>query len=159
MVLVIKNLPANAGDMRDTGLSRGLGRSPGGGHGNTLQYSWLENSMDRGAWQATVHRVISQSWTQLKQLSMQSYPFRYSPAGYYTAWWCMGVLGWFQRISVQVTKITTHAAGSLALRRELLLLSEQAGKASRWTWVWISVMKSKNQGTNYEHAESDPIFM
>ena len=39
VVLVIKNLPANAGDMRDTGLSRGLGRSPGGGHGNTLQYS------------------------------------------------------------------------------------------------------------------------
>ena len=49
-------------------LVPGLGRSPGGGHGNPLQYSCLENPMDRGAWQAVVHWV-SQSWTQLKQLS------------------------------------------------------------------------------------------
>ena len=53
MVLVVKNLPANAGDIRDSGLIHGLGRSPGGGHSNALQYSWLKNSMDRGAWQAT----------------------------------------------------------------------------------------------------------
>ena len=46
-----------------------MGRSPGGGHGNPLQYSWLENPMDRGAWQVTVHS-IGKSWTQLKQLSM-----------------------------------------------------------------------------------------
>jgi len=46
----------------------GSGRSPGGGHGNPLQYSCLENPTDRGAWQATVHRVAN-SWTQLKQLS------------------------------------------------------------------------------------------
>ena len=50
VALVIKNLPANAGDP-------GLGRSPEGGHGNPLQYSYLENPMDRGAWQATVHTV------------------------------------------------------------------------------------------------------
>ena len=49
MVLVVNNLPANAGDIRDAGLIPGLGRSPGGGHGNALQYSWLENHMDRGA--------------------------------------------------------------------------------------------------------------
>ena len=49
---MIKNLPANAGD---TGLITGLGRSPGGGNGNPLQYTGLENSMDRGAWWATVH--------------------------------------------------------------------------------------------------------
>ena len=48
---MVKNLPANAGDTRDTGLIPGLGRSPGGGHGNPLQYSCLENPMDRGAWQ------------------------------------------------------------------------------------------------------------
>ena len=53
----IKNLPANAGDVRDVGLIPGLGRSPGGGHGNPLQYCCLENPRDRGAWQATVHRV------------------------------------------------------------------------------------------------------
>ena len=49
MVLVVKNLPSNAGDSRDVGLIPGLGRSPGAGHGNPLQYSCLENPMDRGA--------------------------------------------------------------------------------------------------------------
>ena len=68
VALVVKNLPANAGDVRDTGLIPGLGRSPGGGHGNPLQYSCLENPMDWGAWRVTGHRV-SQSRAQLKQLS------------------------------------------------------------------------------------------
>ena len=53
MVLVIKNPPANARDVRDASLMPGLGRSSGGGHGNPPQYSWLKNPMDRGAWQAT----------------------------------------------------------------------------------------------------------
>jgi len=47
---VVKNLPASAGDIRDAGSIPGLGRSPGGGHGNPLQYSCLENPMDGGAW-------------------------------------------------------------------------------------------------------------
>ena len=55
--LVVKNLPANAGDTRDAGSIPGSGRSPGGGYGNPLQCSCLENPMDRGAWQATVHGV------------------------------------------------------------------------------------------------------
>ena len=50
--LVVKNLTANAGDIRDTDMIPGSGRSPGGGHGNPLQYSCLENPFDRGAWQA-----------------------------------------------------------------------------------------------------------
>ena len=54
---VIKNKPANSGDVGDTGLIPGLGRSPGEGNGNSLQYSCLENSMDREAWQATVQGV------------------------------------------------------------------------------------------------------
>ena len=54
-MLVVKNPPANAGDIRDAGLIPGLGRSPGGRHGNPLQYSCLQNPMDRGAWGATVH--------------------------------------------------------------------------------------------------------
>ena len=63
MVLVAKNPPANAGDIRDVGSIPGLGRFPGEGHGNPLQYSNLENSMDTGAWQATVHGVAkSQTW-------------------------------------------------------------------------------------------------
>ena len=52
VMLVVKNLPANAGDVRYAGLIPGLGRTPGAGHGNTLQYSCLENPMDRGTWQA-----------------------------------------------------------------------------------------------------------
>ena len=54
-----KELFANAGDLRDMGLIPGSGRSPGGGHGNPLQYSLLENLMDRGVWWATVHRVMT----------------------------------------------------------------------------------------------------
>ena len=60
-----KNLPANAGDKRDAGSIPRSGRSPGAGNGNPLQYSCLEKSMDRGAWQATVFRVAqSQTWTE-----------------------------------------------------------------------------------------------
>jgi len=57
VALVVKNLPANAGDIRDAGSIPGSGRSPGGGHGNPVQYSCLENPVDRGVWQVTVHSV------------------------------------------------------------------------------------------------------
>ena len=71
MAPVVKNLPANAGDIRDVGSIPGSGRSLGTGNGNPLQYSCLKNRMDRGAWQAAVHRV-AKSWTGLKLLSMQA---------------------------------------------------------------------------------------
>ena len=67
---VVKNLPANAGDARDAGSISELGRSPGGGNGNPLQYSCLENAMDRGAWQATVHGVTKSG----TGLSTDTYP-------------------------------------------------------------------------------------
>ena len=57
VALAVKNLTANAGDVSDVGSVLGLGRSPGGGNGNSLLYSHLENLMDREAWWATVHRV------------------------------------------------------------------------------------------------------
>ena len=64
---MVKNPSANIGDARDAGLIPGSGKSPGGGHGNPLQYSCLENPMAGGAWQATVHGVgKSQTWTRLK---------------------------------------------------------------------------------------------
>ena len=65
MVLVVKKPAANAGDVRNACLVLGLGRSPGRGHGNPLQYSCLENPMDRGAWQATVHRVAESDMTEV----------------------------------------------------------------------------------------------
>ena len=70
MVLVVKNSPAKARDIRDVGLIPGSGRSSGGGHGNSLQYSCLENPMDRRAWWAAVYGV-AQSRAQLKQLMQQ----------------------------------------------------------------------------------------
>ena len=63
MALVVKNLP-DVGDVKDVGLIPGLARSPGGGHGNPLQYSCLENPMDRGAWWATVHRGAELDMTE-----------------------------------------------------------------------------------------------
>ena len=63
MSLEVKNLPANAGDVRDLGSIPGTGRFPGEGHGNPVQYSCLGNPMHRGAWQATVHSV-AKSWAE-----------------------------------------------------------------------------------------------
>ena len=67
VVLVVKNPPANAGDVGDESLIPGLGESPRGGLGNPLQYSCLENPMDRGSWQTTVHR-----FTQSRRLKKGS---------------------------------------------------------------------------------------
>ena len=65
---MVKNLPIDAGDVRHSALIPGLGRSPGGGHGNPLQYSCLENPMDRGAWWATAHNITKNqtyNWSNL----------------------------------------------------------------------------------------------
>ena len=69
VALVVKNLPANPGHIRNSRSAPGSGRSPGGGHGNPLQYSCLEKPTDRGAWRATAHRIL-QSRTRLKRLSV-----------------------------------------------------------------------------------------
>ena len=69
MALVIKNPPANTGDIKDESSIPRLGRPPGEENGNPLQYSCLENPMDRGAWQSTVHSIAKRQ-TQLKQLSI-----------------------------------------------------------------------------------------
>ena len=65
VMLAVKNLPANAIDVRNTGSIPAPSRSPGGGFGNPLQYSLLENHMERGAWQATVHRVTESDSTEM----------------------------------------------------------------------------------------------
>ena len=69
---MVNNPLADAGDVTDTGSIPGSERSPGGGHGSPLQYSCLENSMDRGAWQATVHGV-AKCWTRLSMHALNSY--------------------------------------------------------------------------------------
>ena len=62
---MVKNPPSSAGDVRDVGLIPGLGSSPGEGHSNPLQYSCLENPMDKGAWWATVHRITESDTTEV----------------------------------------------------------------------------------------------
>ena len=71
MALVVKNLPTNAEDTRDAGSIPRLGRSPGEGHGNPLQYSCLENPMGRGAWQAMVHGVTESDMTKALSTEMR----------------------------------------------------------------------------------------
>ena len=72
VALEVKNQPANARDTKGVGSVPGVGRSPGGGHGSSLQCSCLKNLMDRGIWQATVQRV-AKSQSQLKGLSTHAY--------------------------------------------------------------------------------------
>ena len=96
VALVVKNLPANVGDIRDVGSIPGSERSPGEGHSNLLQYSCLENPMDRGIWWAIVHRVSESDMTkclsiwkkwQWKNMSylmailMDWYPWMEEPGG------------------------------------------------------------------------------
>jgi len=84
--LDLLNPPVNAGDVRDVGSIPGLRRFLGGGHSNPIQYSCLENPMDRRAWWATVHRV-TKSWTWLKQLGRQH-------ATGDSVLWCFGSHSW-----------------------------------------------------------------
>ena len=94
--LMVKNLPDNAWDIRDIGSIPGSGRSPGGGHGNPLQYSCLESPMDRGAWRFTIHGT-AKSWTRLKWLSMHLPSWTYCLPGvhYFASVWneCNCVIG------------------------------------------------------------------
>ena len=76
---LVKNPPANAGDARDVDSIPRLRRSPGGGNGNPLQYFWLENSMDRGAWWATVHGVAKESDTTYQLNNNDNLDFRGVP--------------------------------------------------------------------------------
>ena len=82
VALLVKNLPANAGDIRDVGLIPGLGISPREGNGNSFQYSCLENPMARGVWWAIVHRV-TKSWTQLKWLNTHTHTHTHTQ----NTWW------------------------------------------------------------------------
>ena len=68
---MVKNSPANAGDVRDAGSIPGWERYPGGGHGNPLQYSCLENPLNRGAWQATIHRFAELDMTEASEHALQ----------------------------------------------------------------------------------------
>ena len=105
MALVVKNTPANAGSPRDTCSIPGLRGSPGGGHGNPLQYSCLENPMNKTAWRAIVHR-IPKSWTGLKWHFIGN---RWGNSGNSVRLYFLG------------SKITADGDCSLEIKRRLLL--------------------------------------
>ena len=89
MALGVKNLSANAGDIRDRGLIPRLGSSPEGGNGNTLQYSCLENPIDRGGWWATVHGVIQLDMTEAREkagLKLNIQKTKNMASGHITSW-------------------------------------------------------------------------
>ena len=112
MALVVKNLLANAGDL-DTGSIPGLGRSPGGGHGNLLQYTCLENPMNGGAWQATVHLVTkSQTWqSSLACMHMPHFEEKKQPG---FGKWVLCDLSW-----ISVAPHSTAARGSMLSEKGL----------------------------------------
>ena len=83
-MVVVKNLPANAEDIRDVGLIPGLGRSPGEGNGYPIKYSCLETSMDRGAWRATVHGVTESDTTEQLTHNVSSVQFSSVAQSYLT---------------------------------------------------------------------------
>ena len=112
-----------AGAAGDMGSIPGLGRSPGGGHDNPLQYSCLENPRDRGAWWATIH-WLSQSWTQLKRQRAAR-----------TAWWGRQHGGRWE----------ASAGGAAAVSDDLVMrLCRTKGKAS--VWYFILAQKALNRG-------------
>ena len=96
---MVRNPPANVGDARDVGSIPGWRISPGIGNGNSLQYSFLENSMDRGAWQATVHGVTkTRTWWACTHPNNSS------------KWSCLGILC-FQLMKVKATQVVSNSLG------------------------------------------------
>ena len=120
MVLVVKNPPANAGDVRDLGLIPQSGRSPGGGHGNPGQYSCLENLMNREAWWAAIHRVAKR-WTRLKWISMPAYML-ICAKNFTRDIWCTACseTGWYQ-----------GADGE-----DLIFIFKFLSNEHIWCWYW-----------------------
>ena len=151
VLLVVKNPPANAGDIRDGGSMPGSGKSPGGGHGNPFQYSCLENHMDRGAWWATVNGV-AESRTWLRDLACtHSFPrpwtafqvtvethtndLQWTPDS--------GFCGKCERILKILFSLSSSSSLMIFEKWILLVLSvytsgEPSGSEKKWTEQWIN---------------------
>ena len=159
VALVVKNPPASAGDKRDMGLISGLGRSPGEGHGNPLQYSGLENSTDRGAWQATVCGV-TKSETWLKWLSTHVLATPWFRLHASTAGGTGLIAGQGTRIphatwlsQKQILKRGWFGEGPKPEMRTVCRIQRQRGGALRWQrWTWV--ISSETRVT--ESAQSRP---
>ena len=159
VALVVKNPPASAGDKRDMGLISGLGRSPGEGHGNPLQYSGLENSTDRGAWQATVCGVTkSETWLTWLSTHVLATPWFRLHAS--TAGGTGLIAGQGTRIphatwlsQKQILKRGWFGEGPKPEMRTVCRIQRQRGGALRWQrWTWV--ISSETRVT--ESAQSRP---
>ena len=155
--VVVKNLPANEGDIRDMGSILDPGRFPGEEKSNPLQYSCLKNPMDRGAWQATAHGV-TKSWTGLTQLSMHTHRINASSP------LCLKILLWFEAeapklwspdMKNQITgkypyvgKDWRHKEMGAAESTELVMPSNHHMMASpaQWMWVWANSGRQWRRG-------------
>ena len=134
VVLVVKNLPSNAGDIRDMGLIPGSGRSPGGGNGNSVQYSCLENLMNRGICRLphTGLQRVGHDWSDLARRQSQSWHWRDLRPFYsrvkglsHAAWWGFWILRYFQRMPLSsVDPQVPHHHLSWALQSARLFSSE-----------------------------------
>ena len=156
MALVIKNLTANAGDLRDAGLIPGSGTSPGEGRGNSLQYSCLENPMDEGAWPAAVE-CVAKSRTQLRWLSMHTHRWaqrqpdekEWEPCHTCTELWLAFPRGLSQVKSLGLSFLTCKMVfGSQALEMVCVkVLSSTSGLywvLDKWQLIW-SIMYSTDR--------------
>ena len=121
---MVKNPPVSAGYTRASGLILGLGRSPGAGNGNLLQYSCLGHPMDRGSWRATVHGV-AKSQTQLKELSTHGHTW--SPGDSSCAW----LTFWSPQHGI--LPIVGTASVSLNVCRLIRM------RLSFWAWITIHI--------------------
>ena len=121
-----KNSTCNAGATGEVGSIPGLGRPPGGGNGNPLQYSCLENPMDRGAWWATVH-VVTDSWTQLTEYTQHIIE----------RWWCF-----------------LYEAGKPPISHQVVQFSPLKWLVTGWWWTktWIFVLSSSMLCSPHVHA-------
>ena len=128
---MVKNLPANAGDIRGVGLIPGSGSSPGGGHGNPPQNSCLESLTDRGAWWAIV-QMVTKSWTCLKRLSRHACTDCSSP--------CFPVLHYLPEFAQTHVQLVGYACNHLILCCPLLILSSifPASKYFPMSWLFTS---------------------
>ena len=137
MVLVVKNPPVNAGDVRDIGSIPGSERSLGGEHGNPLQYSCLENPTDRGVWRTTVHRIVK-SWTRLQWLSTHTLlktPTKPTSVDWTGSWVNLLTAGFWE------AKRQTGACAASILTSCLL-------------WSWLA--KSSRRALNHWHTAPEP---
>ena len=156
---MVKDPPANAGDLRDGGLIPGLGRSLGVGHGNPFQYSCLDSPKDRGAWWAIVHRV-TKSQTQLKRLGMHMHALFYPCSRIFknqVFFWCRWVFIAALRLSLVVSRGCSWWWCVDFLLRWLLLLQSTGSRTRKLSSEALGLSCSSACGILVSRPGTEPM--